>query len=272
MRSTTRKQTLGGLALACCLVLAQPTDQTKRSCADIEAFMRSARMSALNRLIAVLDDGRSQHRVFVQTSDESTTSFDLQPGPGRRYRDTWKANVAAYELAKLLEINIMPPYVERSVDGKPASFSWGLDNVLMDDVQRQQKNVQPPDLEAWSRQMYVVRVFDELIYDGRAPSDLLITADWRPWIIAPSQGFRPINSIQNPDNLVRCDRKLLARLRALDKDALIGKLGRWLTAEEIEALHARAGLIVEAFERQIAAKGEAAVLFDLDRSGVPCTL
>ena len=120
--------------------------------------------------------------------------------------------------------------------------------------------------------MYVVRVFDEFIYDGRAPSDLLITSDWQLWIIAPSQGFRPNNAIQNPENLLKSDRKLLARMRTLDKAVLISKLGSWLTKEEIEALHARKETIVEFFDRQVAARGEAAVLFDLDRSGVPCAL
>jgi hypothetical protein len=261
-----------GLSLATCLALVQApaSAQARRSCDEIEAFMRNAKMNVLNQLIAVMDDGSMQHRVFFHSNDESSTSFQPQRNPERTYRDSWKANVAAYELAKLLEINMMPPYVERSVGGKPTSLSWGLDNVIMDDAQRQQRNVQPPDLEAWNKQMYVVRVFDELIYDGRAPTDLLITGDWQLWIIAPSQGFRPNRTIRNPGNLVKCDRKLLARMRTLDKDVLVGKLGSWLTREEIEALHARAGAIVEFFDREVAAKGEAAVLFDLDRSGVPC--
>ena len=263
-----------GLSLASCLALAlaPASAQAKRSCEEMEAFMRNAKMNVLNRLIAVMDDGSMQHRVFVHTNDASNTLFQSQRGAELTYRDTWKANVAAYELAKILEINIMPPYVEGNVDGKRASLSWGLDDVIMDDVQRQQRKVQPPDLEAWNKQMYVVRVFDELIYDGRAPSDLLITRDWQMWIIGPSQGFRPNKTIQNPKNLVKCDRKLLAKMRTLDKDVLMSKLGNWLTREEIEALHARAGKIVEFFDREVAAKGEAAVLFDLDRSGVPCAL
>jgi hypothetical protein len=258
-----------GLSLASGLALAQPFAQAKRSCDEIEAFMRNAKMKALSQLIAVMNDGGMQHRVFVHTNDESNTLF---PERDAGYRDTWKANVAAYEVARLLEINIMPPYVQGSVDGTAASLSWGLDDVIMDDVQRQQSNVQPPDLEAWNKQMYVVRVFDELIYDGRSPSDLLITKDWQMWIIAPSQGFRPSKTIENPENLVKCDRKLLAKMRMLGKDVLISKLGNWLTGEEIEALHVRAGMIVAFFDGEIAAKGEAAVLFDLDRSGVPCAL
>ncbi|HEX6315273.1 MAG TPA: hypothetical protein VFZ73_10465 [Gemmatimonadaceae bacterium] len=258
-----------GLSLVYCLALAQPSAQAKRSCDEIEAFMRSAKVQVLNPPMAVMDDENMQHRVFVHTSDDSNAPLAVRHA---KYRDTWKANVAAYELARLLEINIMPPYVEGTVEGKPASLSWGLDDVIMDGVQLQQRNVQPPDLEAWNKQMYVVRVFDELIYGGRAPSDLLITKDWQVWIIGPSQGFRPSKTIQNPENLVKCDRKLLAKMRSLGKDVLISKLGNWLTGEEIEALHARAGMIVAFFDREIAAKGEAAVLFDLDRSGVPCAL
>ncbi|MBI3399828.1 MAG: hypothetical protein HY048_00285 [Acidobacteria bacterium] len=268
-RSRIRSEVGAGLSLAACLTLtalsSPASAQGKRSCEAIEAFMRSARMSAPRGLSVVMDDGTMQHRVFLHTSDE----HDAPPG---RFRDTWRATVAAYELTKILEINLMPPYVERSVDGTPVSISWGLDDVIMDDAQRIQRNVQPQDLEAWDRQMSLVRVFDELIYDGRAPSDLLITKDWQPWVIAPSQGFRPITTIQHPGNLVKCDRKLLGKLRTLDKDMLTRKLGNWLTPGEIDALHVRAGAIVALFDRKIAATGDAAVLFDLDRSGAPCSL
>ena len=256
------------LSLAACLALNLSLEpgsaQAKRSCSEIEAFMRNARTNILRGESALMDDGTTQHRVFVHTNDESRALF--------QNRDTWKANVAAYELAKILEINIMPPYVEAKVNGKPASVSWGLDDVIMNEVQRNERNVQPPDPEAWNKQMDVVRVFDELVYDGRAPSDLLITRNWQLWIIGPSQAFRPNKTIQNPGNLVKCDRKLLTKMRTLDKDVLMIKLGNWLTKEEIEALHARAAQIVGFFDREVAAKGEAAVLFDLDRSGSPCAL
>lgn len=61
-------------------------------------------------------------------------------------------------------------------------------------------------------------------------------------------------------------------MRTLDEATLISRLGRWLTGAEIEALHARAKAIVGVFDRLIAVRGEARVLFDLDRSGAPCAL
>jgi hypothetical protein len=257
------------LGWALCLVLGLPlapaSAQTKRSCEEIEAFLRNAKMGARKGPAVLLDDGTMQHRAFPHNNHDSEVSLT-------RYRDSWKAIMAAYELAKILEINIIPPSVERQVDGRPGSLAWGLDNVMMDEVQRNKGNVQPPDMEVWNKQLHAVRVFDELVYHGRAPSDLLITRDWQMWIIAPSQAFRPNQTLQDRQNLVRCDRKLLAKIRKLDKGELMKKLGKWLTREEIEALHARAGKIAEFFDREIAGKGEAAVLYELDRSGGPCVM
>ncbi len=269
MRSSRKRVEVSTcLSLAACLTLflnvRAGSAQTKRSCEAIEAFMRTARTNVLRGQSALMDDGSTQHRVFVHTKDESRAQFQR--------RDTWKANVAAYELAKILEINIMPPYVEAKVNGKPASVSWGLDHLLMDEAQRNERNVQPPDPEAWNKQMYVVRVFDELVSEGFLPGELLITRDWQVWAVGPSQAFPLNKTIQNPGNLVKCDRKLLTKMRTLDRDVLMIKLGNWLTKEEVEAVLVRAAQIVRFFDREIAAKGEAAVLFDLDRSGSPCAL
>jgi hypothetical protein len=218
----------------------------KRSCQEIETFMLTAKMRVLRAPAAVADDGTTQHRVFFHTSDDTYRDS--------ANRDTWKANVAAYELTKILDVYIMPPYVETTVEGKAGSVSWGLDDVMMDEVQRNERNLQPPDVEAWNKQMHVVRVFDELVYHGRAPSDLLITKDWQLWIIGPSQAFRPSRTLQNPGNLVMCDRKLLSKIRMLDQGILMRRLGNWLNKEEIEALHARATLIVDVFDREVAAR------------------
>jgi hypothetical protein len=48
------------------------------------------------------------------------------------------------------------------------------------------------------------------------------------------------------------------------------KLRPYLTRSDIEALLARRDQIVKFFDDQIERKGEAEVLFDLDRVGEPC--
>ena len=59
--------------------------------------------------VASLDDGTRRHDASVVTEDGS--------GPTRR---NYRFNVAAYPLDKLLGLNLVPPSVERTVNGRPA--------------------------------------------------------------------------------------------------------------------------------------------------------
>jgi hypothetical protein len=178
--------------------------------------------------------------------------------------------VAGYELAKMLEFNMVPPYVERKVRGQEASLSWWVNGSMME-IDRKNRKIEPPDLDSWNKQMYAVRVWHELIYDTDPNlTNLLISKDWQIWIIDCTRAFRINKDLRDPKDLVQCDRRLLAKLRTLDKDVLKEKLSRWLTKSEIDALAARAGKIVDVFEKETAAKGEGAVLYDTPRTSQPC--
>jgi len=63
---------------------------------------------------------------------------------------------------------------------------------------------------------------------------------------------------------------LLAHLRTLDASMLRGKLSPWLTKSEVNCLVARACKIVSFFDKEAAAKGEDAVLYDFPRSQQAC--
>jgi hypothetical protein len=70
--------------------------------------------------------------------------------------------------------------------------------------------------------------------------------------------------------VTRIDRTLLARLRALNRDDMRQKLGKWLANDEIDAALARRDVLVGILDKHIAARGEAAVLYDLPRVTEPC--
>ena len=212
---------------------------------------------------AGLDDGTRRHDVSVVTDDGS--------GPTRR---NYRFNVAAYELDKLLGLNLVPPTVERPVNGRPASVIWWIDNVAMNELDRRRKGIDPPDPEKWGRQVQAVRVFDELIsntYRDTAPplylnsvwDNLLITTDWTIWIIDHTGAFRTRQELQDPDSLVRCPRTMLGRLRALNKGLLQPALKKYLSSQQLDALEVRRALLVRHFDHLIESKGEADVLYDL---------
>lgn len=259
-------------ALVVCVAAAQqPTSPAKLSLPEIEQFLRTAKMGA-RRAISVgvagtewapLDDGKMQHRGHIATIDVSRPSFTTNRGTELNFKDSWKFNVAAYELAKLLDFHLIPPSVERSVGGKAAAVTWWIDDTMMEG-ERIQKKLRAPDLESWNNQMYAVRVFNQLIYNVDPNlTNLLITKDWNLWMVDHSRAFRLMKTLENAKNLVKCDRNVLAKLRELSKPLLTEKLGRWLNGPEIDGVLARRDKIVEFFDKEIAAKGATAVLFDL---------
>jgi hypothetical protein len=136
---------------------------------------------------------------------------------------------------------------------------------------RLSRKLQPPDLESWNRQMYTARVFGQLISNSDANlTNFLITSDWQLWMIDFTRAFRAGKDIPNSKDLVQCDRKLLAKLRELNKPLLQQRLKSYINNMEMDALLARRDKIVAFFDQEIAAKGEAIVLFDLPRSGQAC--
>jgi hypothetical protein len=57
----------------------------------------------------------AQHDAVIQTVNIAKTSFQSTKGTELNFKDFWGYNVAGYELAKILELNMVPPYVERKV-------------------------------------------------------------------------------------------------------------------------------------------------------------
>jgi hypothetical protein len=219
---------------------------------------------------ATLDGGSLRHDAAIQTADIHQPTYTTMRGTELNFRDTWKFNVAGYELAKMLQLNMVPPYVERRYSGGPVSLSWWVNDAMME-RDRVQKKIEPPDTRRWNDEMQAARVFRELIGDyDYNQTNTLITKDWRVWMIDFSRAFRTAKSLQYPNEVSRVDRTLLARLRALNRDEMRKNLGKWLSNEGIDAALARRDVLVGILDKHIAAKGEAAVLYDLPRAAEPC--
>ncbi len=251
---------------------AQPADARDFTPADKAHFLRTAEIARMQpigigvtgSLRATLTDGRLTHDAQIQTIDVWKPIFEGPRGMEINYRDSWRFNIAAHRLDVLLNLNMVPVSVEREVSGDSAAVTWWVDDVVMDERTRLEKRVVPPNVQSWTQQMYIVKVFDELIYNtDRNPGNLLMTRDGRVWMIDHSRAFRIQTRLRHPENLIRCDRRLLDALRELSQPLLTRHLDPFANAEEIEALLARRDAIVAFFDAQIARHGEATILFDL---------
>ena len=127
---------------------------------------------------------------------------------------------------------------------------------------RIQQKLQPPNQDAWNKQMYKIRVFDQLIFDTDPNlTNVLVTENWKIWRIDFSRAFRLNHDLRDPKELVMCDRQLLDKLRKLDGNGVMAKTAPHLTKPEVQAVMARRDKIVAYFEKLIAQKGESAVLY-----------
>jgi hypothetical protein len=275
------------LAAAAVVLLSSPTAVRAQTapeppralrCDEIETFLKTAKVGRQREipigvtlpLRATLDNGTLRHDAAIQTADIREASYTTARGTELNFRDTWKFNVAGYELAKMLELNMVPPYVERRVNGGPASFSWWVNDTIMEQ-DRVQRKLTPPDVGSWNDQMQAGRLFRELIGDSDFNmTNTLITKDWRVWLIDFSRAFRLAKTLQFPAEVTRVDRKLLTNLRALNRETLQGKLAAWLSKAEIDAVIARRDVIASILDKQIATKGDAATLYDLPRVKEAC--
>jgi hypothetical protein len=214
---------------------------------------------------ATLRLGDFEHECHIQRIDQHKPSFSLGGTTEVDFHDSFRGNVAAYRLDRMLGVRMTPVTVKRNDSGGPAAYTWWVDDVLMDEKERLAKKTPAPDVEAWNKQMFVVRIFDQLIYNfDRNLGNLLIDRDWRVWMIDHTRAFKIFKDIKSEKNLgTRCERGLLAALRRLDHATLKAAMEDILNPGQITGILGRRDLIVRYFDRKIAELGEDAVLYDL---------
>lgn len=236
-----------------------------------EKFLRTARIISKREIPtgitnperATLTDGRITHDAQIQTVNIRKPIFETASGTILGFVDSYEYNIAAYRLDKILDLRMIPVSVERRVGGSSAAVTWWIDDVLMTEAQRKRKKISVPNPDLWNKQMYRLRVFDQLIYNfDRNLGNLVITKDWRIHLIDHTRAFRREKKLRGVKNLVQCDRQLLEAMRNLTYERLEGELRPLLTRAQINALLARRDRIVEFFDKAVAEKGEQAVLYD----------
>jgi hypothetical protein len=211
-----------------------------------------------------LTDGTTTHDALFQSIQERSPFKKFDRGKQElNFVDSYHYNIAAYDLAEMLGLDVMMPMsVERRWNGRNGSLTWWVEDVMMDEGERLKKAVRPPDPDGWNKQFYKMRVFSQLVYDtDRNLTNVLITKDWKVWMIDFTRAFRLWPDLPSPGDLNRIERQLLERLRELNVEGLEAKLGEHLSDAEVAAIITRRDKIVERFTQLTAERGEANVLF-----------
>lgn len=258
--------------MALVTVASMPRELPDLTDAEKATFLREARVTKAKPAgsgvtgswrVTLERDGMS-HDASFQAVDERAVKKNL--GGGRfevDFVDSYRYNIAGYRLAALLGLGDMVPVsVERHWHGKNGAMTWWVDDVWMDENELMERGLHVPDEGRWSAQIYKVRVFGQLIFDtDRNRGNVLVTKNWRIWMIDFTRAFRKWKRLQSVEALHRCSRDLLEALRALTPEALEAAMDGMLTDAEMEGVLARRDLLVEHFESLIRERGEEAVLY-----------
>ncbi len=260
-----------GLAGAAILALwgfaaGQESAATAKEHAEVEAredFLRSAPIITVSKMATT---GRTNAwKVYLQ--DKSAASQAIFKYVDRRrpkpLASSYRYELAAYGLARMLGLYLIPPTVEREVEGRKGSLQCYCEDVIPEGSRRRQ-GLAPANPAILQNAFSEVGIFENLTANPRLDeADILVrTSDWKVWRIDFSEAFAPMTELI-PDSLFsRCSRDLYLKLSRTPDEEFRAFLAPYLTEKEREAVLLRKQLIMERLDGLIKEKGEKAVLFD----------
>lgn len=188
--------------------------------------------------------------------------------------DKWQCEIAAYELDKLLELNMVPPTVERRFRGRTGSCQQFCDLSMSEQKRRNENIPYPPEKkEQIEKMIYLERAFDSLIANvDRSLQNIRFTPDWRLILIDHSRAFRSSKDHREqlmygkygrrkPLGFPKLPRKFVDKVKSLNYSRIKNAVGFYLTSDEIKAVLARKELLLKEIDEMIRERGENDVLY-----------
>lgn len=178
----------------------------------------------------------------------------LRPGMYRGFYESYKSEIAAYEMDKALELHMVPPAVERKLNGISGAVIMWLDNMRMWRDLEDDK----PATAYWNRQMVRMKMFDSFIGNiDRNAGNILVDENWSVYLIDHSRAFVPQK--EPPVTFTMVDRPVWERMQALDEQQLRAIVGPWVTEGGLKGILARREKMARAIEAMVKKRGEARV-------------
>jgi hypothetical protein len=224
--------------------------------AEFEEFLRNA---PIERVEEVPVGVTKPKRAFFAKGGlaGSVVVKHLPMGQRAGFWEAYKSEIAAYELDRLLSLDMVPVTIERRVEGDLASAQLWVEGCrLLKDVDQK---LCPRPIE-WAKQVCRQRVFDNLVGNiDRNAGNMLVDGAWNVILIDHSRAFA-VDRMPFEKEMTRIDRELFGRLQALDEAGLKDRVRPWLLSDgQMRGILKRRERIVAHFERIARERGEAAV-------------
>jgi hypothetical protein len=237
---------IASLAMAGAAIQAQTPASSKTwigNASEIEAYLKSAPVAGMEELkVGVTRPRRA--KLAPGGPVEAMAWKAVKPGRYNGYWESYKSEIAAYELDKLLELGMVPPTVEKQVQGETgAAVMWVSPTQSFKEMggvpgQQGVKGPPPAQIPNWMRQLTRAKMFDDLI--GNTDPNLgnwLVDPAWNLILIDHTRAFTTTKDLYH--QLTQIDAELWERMKALDEAKLKGALGSWLDDQAIRGILVR---------------------------------
>ena len=216
----------------------------------------------------LLGDGFRARAIFKDVDIKRKKVTEIINGRNRfslDWRDWHGYDAAAYELDRLLGIDRAPPAVPRSIGRDSGTIRIWLEETVSEFERSRELHIAPPDQKRWNQQRLMMQVFDNLVANRDSNlGNLLIDNNWRLWFIDCTRCFGNTKAMYYPlENIPQCERGFWHGLEDLNAARAKEHLSQHLSKAEVSALLARRDTIVRHFQKLIAERGEAHVLFEV---------
>jgi len=221
---------------------------------EIEEYLRTAECVTLEKLGSDMQHGRCVLRPGGPVARMAW--MPLPPGIYRGFFTSYKTEIAAYELDKLLKMDMVPPSVERQLQGVTGAATLWVEKVDA------WKGEVPPGQDSrvvWDKQRARMTMFDALIGNrDRNQANVLRDGAWNLILLDHTRAFGLTSELSPP--LSRIEKDYWDRVLGLTRKELDTKLGPWLDEKQISAILDRRERMKAAIDALIAERGTAAVV------------
>ncbi len=225
-----------------------------------EEFIRTAEVVGIEDIGAGVTDPK---RADLEPGGpvERIAFKPIRPGYYNGHWESYESEIAAYALDRLLELNMVPPTVEKRIAGEVgAAVMWVVPTKSFKDLGGAPS---PPStaIGRWNYQLIRAKMFHNLVYN-KDPNlgNWLVDPAWNLILIDNSRAFTPVKRMTH--EMTRIDRELWSRFLALDEAVLESALGEWLGGREIRGILERRDQMAEVIEVMVAERGEGAVFIE----------
>ena len=182
----------------------------------------------------------------------------IQPGRRGGFWESYRSEIAAYELDKLLALDMVPPTVEKRFQEKVgAAVMWVSPAKNFKQLGGSPKPP-PAEIPRWSRQLSRAKLFDNLIANiDSNQGNWLVDPAWNVILIDHTRSFTTTKQIVH--EMQRIDAELWQRMLQLTEASLQDAIGAWVEQAEIRAMLARRDKMRQEIERMVSKSSEAAV-------------